>query len=157
MSSVVKRTIRSTPYRDAQATWAAIVEILSAGGSADARTEMNSVSGIVASTITDQCPRDAPIVATCDGPRTRFYCLYDDDALESDSFNESGVQHDGTKGDWKISIPCLEDDLSWVRAALKEKSSRITARDQADDTPIEKAERAEASEDLVLDLKGLLG
>lgn len=157
MSSVVKRTIRSTPYREAQATWAVIVEILSAGGSADAQAEMNSVAGIVASTIADQCARDAPIVATCDGPRTRFYCLFDDDALESDSFNESAVQHDGTKGDWKISIPCPKDDLSWVRAALKEKSSRITARDLADDTPIEKAERAEASEGLVLDLKGLLG
>jgi hypothetical protein len=157
MSSVVRRTIRSTPYRDAQATWEVIVGILTAGGSAGARTEMNSVAGIVASTITDQAPQNAPIVATCDGPRTRFYCLYDEDALESDSFNESGVSHDGTRGDWKISIPCHKDDLAWVRAALKEKSSRITARDQADNTPVEKAERAEASEGLVLDLKGFLG
>ncbi len=156
MSSVVRRTIRSTPYRDAQATWAVIVGILSASGSAEARAEMNSVSGIVASTIVDQASKNAPIVATCDGPRTRFYCLFDDDALESDSFNESAVSHDGTKGDWKISIPCLKDDLSWVQAALKEKTSRITAHDQADDAPVEKAEKALASEGLVLDLKGFL-
>ena len=157
MSSVVRRTVRSTPYRDARETWGVIVGILTATGSAAARTEMNSVAGIVASMIADQGPRDAPIVATCDGPRTRFYCLYDEDALESDSFNESGVSHDGTKGDWKISIPCQKDDLPWVQAALKEKSSRITARDQADDASVEKAERAEASEGLVLDLKGFLG
>jgi len=157
MSSVVRRTVRSTPYRDAQETWGVIVEILTAGGSADARTEMNAVAGVVVSVIADQGARDAPIVATCDGPRTRFYCLYDEDALESDSFNESGVSHDGTKGDWKISVPCPKDDLAWVQAALKEKSSRITARDQADDAPAEKAARAEANEGLVLDLKGFLG
>lgn len=156
MSSVVRRTVRSTPYRDARETWGVIVGILTAGGSADALTEMNAVAGIVASVVADQGPRDAPIVATCDGPRTRFYCLYDEDALEAGDFNESGVSHDGTKGDWKISIPCPKDDLAWVQAALKEKSSRITARDQADDAPFEKAARAETSEDLALDLKGFL-
>ncbi|WP_286134709.1 hypothetical protein [Methylobacterium sp. Leaf123] len=150
----MRRTIRSTPYRDARETWEAIVNILTAGGAPEARTEMNSVTGIVASVIADQCPQGAPIIATCDGPRTRFYCLYDDDALEADTYNESGLSHDATKGDWRVSIPCQEEDLTWVQTALKEKTSRVTARNQADDAP---AEKAEASESLVLNLKGLLG
>ena len=156
MSSVVRRTVRSTPYRDARETWDLIVAILTRDAAADARAEMDAVAGIVASTIADRSPLHVPIAATCDGPQTRFYCLFDDDALESDASNESGVQHDGTNGDWRISIPCQKDDLTWVQAALKEKSSRITARDGAHDASIEKAGRAEASGGLVLDPKGFL-
>ncbi|MBB5763356.1 hypothetical protein ABEV34_10580 [Methylorubrum rhodesianum] len=157
MSSVVRRTIRSTPYRDARETWELIITILTAGGAPEARTEMSSVTGIVASIIADHCPQNAPIIATCEGPRTRFYCLYDDDALEADTYNESGLSHDATKGDWRVSIPCQDEDLTWVQAALKEKTSRITARNEADDVTPEKSEKAEASEGLVLNLKGLLG
>lgn len=155
MSTVIKRSIRSTPFRDAGGTWELIVNLLTAGKSSAAKTEMMSVSGIVASTIADQCPSAAPIVATCEGPRTRFYCLYDEDALEGDASNESSLQHDATKGDWKISIPCSSDDLTWVTAALKEKTSRITARDKADDAPVENSQKAESAGGLVLDLKGL--
>ena len=155
MSTVIKRSIRSTPFRDAGGTWKLIVGLLTAGKSSEAETEMMSVSGIVASTIADQCTSAAPIICTCEGPRTRFYCLYDDEALEGAASNESGLPHDATKGDWRISIPCSTDDLAWVRAALKEKTSRISARDKSDDAPVDKSQNAEAAGGLVLDLKGL--
>ncbi|ARO54862.1 hypothetical protein B2G69_12470 [Methylorubrum zatmanii] len=155
MSTVIKRSIRSTPFRDAIGTWELIIGLMTAGKSSAAKTEMMSVSGIVASTIADQCPSAAPIVATCEGPRTRFYCLYDDDALEGDEANEVSLSHDATKGDWRISIPCSADDLTWVRAALKEKTSRITARDKADDAPVEKSQKTESAGGMVLDLKGV--
>ena len=40
---------------------------------------------------------------------------------------------------------------------MRDDFSFSAAPTQADDTPVEKAERAEASEGLVLDLKGFLG
>ena len=53
-----------------------------------ARAELLAVAGIAASIIADQAPRDAAIVVTCDGPRTRIYCLYDEDAIDGAEANE---------------------------------------------------------------------
>src|SRR3546814_224340 len=82
MTTVARRTFSSTPQRDAHQTWTAIVDLLTQGNTGAARSDLLAVSGVAASVIADQAPKDAPIVVTCDGPRTRIYCLYDDDALE---------------------------------------------------------------------------
>ena len=73
MSTVASRTFKSTPERDAAQTWAAIVDLLTQGKPSEARTELLAASGIAASTIADQAPKDAAITVTCDGPRTRIY------------------------------------------------------------------------------------
>jgi hypothetical protein len=70
-----------------------------------------------------------PVVVCGSGPRVRIYCLYNEDAVEGDDANEAALSFHPTTGDWKISLPCPADDLSWVRDALKAKSKRITARD----------------------------
>ena len=49
-----------------------------------------------ASVIADQSPKASPIVATCDGPRTRIYCLFDDDSLER--YAETSELHAGNSG-----------------------------------------------------------
>ena len=157
MTTVARRTFRSTPARDALATWSAIVNLLTRGIDGAARTELLAVAGIAASVIADHAPEDAPIVATCDGPRTRIYCLYDDDAINGSDANEDPLGFDPLKGDWRVSLPAPADDLSWVQAALKEHSDRITARDT--DTPIAKDQSSKASDvqTLVLDPKEFIG
>jgi hypothetical protein len=87
------------------------------------------ISGIAASVISDQAPGKAPIVATCDGPRTRIYCVYDEEALDESNENESPLGYDPLNGDWEVSLPCEKDDLQWVQRALKQATSRVTARD----------------------------
>ena len=82
MSTVVRRTFRSTPHRDALRTWTAIVDLLTHGKSGEARTELLAVGGVAASVIADQSPSASAIIVTCDGPHTRIYCLYDDAAIE---------------------------------------------------------------------------
>lgn len=156
--SVASRTFRSSPHRDAAATWAEIVELLTQGWQGDARTELLAVSGIAASTIADRSPADAAIVVTCDGPRTRIYCVYDDDALDESNGNESALGFDPLNGDWRVSLPCQPDDLSWVQSALTTHSERVTARDLASAL----SESAAVSHNagpvpLVLDRKGFLG
>ena len=157
MTTVARRTFRSTPARDALATWTAIVDLLARGTAGAARTELLAVAGIAASVIADHAPEDAPIVATCDGPRTRIYCLYDDDAIDGSDANEDPLGFDPLKGDWRVSLPAPAEDLSWVRAALKEHSDRITARDP--DTPVSKdqSRKSTDTQTLVLDPKGFLG
>jgi hypothetical protein len=157
MTTVASRTFRSTPHRHAGATWSAIVDLLTQGRTGEARTELLAVSGIAASIIADQVPKAAAIVVTCEGPRTRIYCLFDDDAVEGSDANEDPIGFDPLKGAWTVSLPCAEDDLSWVQAALKKHGSRITARDQAEKAAAETDQKASASETLVLDPKGFLG
>lgn len=127
--STVSRTFRSTPHRDAKATWDAISAMLTRGNASDASTELNAVAGIASSVIADTAPKDAPIIVKCDGPRTRIYCVYDEDALDESSANEDALGFDPLAGDWQISLPCTSDDLAWVQRALANHSKRITARD----------------------------
>jgi hypothetical protein len=155
VSTVASRTLRSSPYRDAAETWSAIVDLLTENRTGDARAELLGVAGVAASVIADEAPKDAPIVVTCDGPRTRLYCVYADDAVDGSDANEDVLGFDALKGDWRISLPCEKDDLSWVQSALARRSSRITARElganvAADDTT------AAATGSLTIDPKGFL-
>ena len=157
MTTVASRTFRSTPQRDALMTWTAIVELLTQGKAGTAQTELLSVAGIAASVIADQAPNGAAIVVTCDGPRTRIYCIYDDDEIDGSNANEDSLGFDPLKGDWRISLPCLLEDLTWVQGALKQHSSRITARDRDTAVSTEKSSNATKVQALVLDPKGFLG
>jgi len=57
---------------------------------------------------------------------SRIYCTYDDDAIDGAGANETvGLRF--LSGNWRLSLPCLADDLPWVQAALKKHSERITA------------------------------
>jgi hypothetical protein len=156
VSTVAIRTFASTPKRDAAETWAAIVDLLTGGKNGPARNELLAVSGVAASIIADQAPKGAPIVVTCDGPRTRIYCLYDDDAIEGSDANEDALGFDPLEGNWRVSLPCPKDDLPWVQGALKKHSARITAREP--DAEVMKAEDATPVQGhaLIFDPKGFL-
>jgi hypothetical protein len=103
MTTVASRIFRSTPHRDCHDTWLAITDILTQGRTGDARAELLAAACIAASTIADQAPRDAAIVVTCDGPRTRIYCLYDENAIDGEDANEDALGFDPLKGDWRVS------------------------------------------------------
>jgi hypothetical protein len=126
MTTVVSRTFRSSPHRDALQTWDAIVELLTQGKDGTARSELRAVAGVAASLIADQAPKSAPIVATCDGPRTRIYCLFDEDAIDGDDANEEVLGFEPLKGDWESrcrvrrssSAGCKPRSKSTVLASL---------------------------------------
>ncbi|MGD9658908.1 MAG: hypothetical protein AB7U61_14955 [Methylocystis sp.] len=157
MSTVASRIFISTPQRDALQTWVAIVELLTQASNGGAKTELRSVDGIVASIIAEQALKDAAIVVTCDGPRTRIYCLYDDDVIDGSDAKEDVLGFDPLKGDWRVSLPCPKDDLEWVQDALKKHSSRITARDMTTAVSDEDGANATKSQALVFHPKGFLG
>lgn len=128
-ATVVKRVVRGSPHRDAVETWDFIVELLTQGKSGAKRDELLSVVGVASAILTEMAPKDAAIVIECKGPRTRIYCLYDEDAIDGSDAKEDALGHDPLEGEWAISLPCPKDDLAWVERALKTKSTRITARD----------------------------
>lgn len=158
MSTVVRRCFAATPARPADATWHAIVDLLTGGRAGAARDELLSVLGAAASVITDQAPRDVPIVVTCEGSRTRVYCLYDDDAIEASDANEDALGFDPLAGDWAVSLPCPADDLDWIGADLARRSARITARSMEDNAPAAGGDAASgAAAAMTIDVKGFLG
>lgn len=155
MATVAKRTIRNSPHRDALATWQLIIDLLTATNTG-ARAELEGVSGIASSTIADKACEESAIVVSCDGPQTRIYCLFDDNAIDGSDANEDVLAFDPLKGDWSISLPCTGDDLTWVQNALKEKSDRITARNLNEKKQTnESASKSQVG--LELDVEGFLG
>lgn len=157
MSTVIRRTFTSSPVRDAHETWTAIVALLTKACPQAVRDELVAVSGTATSIISDQAPGKVPIVVTCDGPRTRLYCIYDDDALDGSDSNEEALSYDPLKGNWAISLPCPAEDLSWVQASLGRHSERITARDMADAASATRENKSEASVGLTFNPAGFLG
>lgn len=155
MTTVASRIVRSSPHRNTSSTWDFIVDLLTQGKAGTAKTELLAVAGIASSIIAERSPKDAAIVVTCNGPRTRIYCLYDEDAIDGSDAKEDSLGFDPLQGDWKVSLPCTEEDLEWVQRALNAKSSRITARDQA--TKLGEGEEDKAqSQGLTLDVKAFL-
>lgn len=155
MSTVASRTFRSSPHRDASATWELIVELLTQGSNGQAKSELRAVTGIASSLISDRAPKDAPIIVTCNGPRTRIYCIYDDNAIDGSDANEGVLGFDPIKDDWAVSLPCPKDELDWVTSALKKHSDRISARDLSTGINAEATSKSTA-QSMTLDLAGFL-
>jgi hypothetical protein len=132
--TTIARRIVSVPERTATETWNIICQLLAPDSSSAASRELASVAGIACSVITRQA-MTAPIVLYGSGPRLRIYCLYNEDAIEGDNASESKLPFEATAGDWRLSLPCPEEDLAWVQSALSEKSKRISARDM--EAPVE--------------------
>lgn len=156
MTTVASRRVVSIPQRDAGSTWRAIVDLLTRGQPSAARTELLAVSGVAACLIADKAPENAAIVVTCDGPRTRVYCLYDENAIDGADKNEDPIGYDALSGDWRVSLPCSAGDLSWVQRALKTHSARVSARDEAETLRAEKEADAKCSAALSLDVEGFM-
>jgi hypothetical protein len=142
--TTIARRIVSEPVRDATATWQTIVNLLAPSSMAAARSELLSVTGIACSLIAGEAFKDAPAVMFGTGPRIRIYCLYGDDAMTGDGATESALASSPVSGEWALSLPCEPDDLEWVSAALKKRSSRITARDL--NLPVEEDEKDNADQ-----------
>lgn len=129
MVTVVKRQIRATPHRTASGVWELITDLIAPDPNSSARRELSSVAGVLGQVIASDAPESDPIVVFGNGPRVRFYCLYDEAAITGDDANEGPLAFNATEGDWRMSVAALVDDVDWVRGELKKLSNRITVRE----------------------------
>jgi hypothetical protein len=132
MTTVISRRIIAIPVRSSSEAWRAIVDLLASQSESDARKELLAITGISSSIISSEIMKDSPAVVYGSGPRIRFYCLYGEEAITGDSSSEKSFAFDPTEGDWKMSLPCAEEDLDWVKVTLKKYSARITVRGAAE-------------------------
>ena len=126
--TAVRRTFVSIPERSATDTWGCIVALIAPDSDSPARGELAAVAGVACSCISDEALADDALVVYGAGPRLRVYALYGDDAVEGERANESALSWVPTDRDWRMSIPCLSDDLAWVQARLARTSTRVSAR-----------------------------
>ena len=142
--TVVTRNIRATPYRAANDAWEVIVRLL-APNPGPAHDELERVSGIASSLIASESSKDHPMVVWGAGPRVRIRCQFGEDAVTGDNATEDKLAKSPTDGDWSMSLPCSEEDLTWIKAALAKQSNRITARKLGEAVEIDEREERSAS------------
>src|ERR1700681_4633435 len=133
MSTVLARRIASSPIRSAAQTWAKIVEIIAPDPKSAARKELAKAAGVACASISSEATKGAPIVIWGGGLRVRVYCVFDENAITQDEVNEDALPKSPTDGEWKMSIPCLREDVKWSSANLVAASSRISARSVDDE------------------------
>lgn len=127
--TVIARRISAIPVRSASEVWQVIVNLLTSASETEAYKELIGVTGIASSLISSEVMKDSPIIIYGSNPRLRIYCLYGEDAISGESASESSLPFKPTEGDWRMSLPCPEDELDWIQKALEKQSKHIAARD----------------------------
>lgn len=155
MSTVLARRIASTPVRTVADTWAKIVEIIAPDPGGAARKELTKVAGTVCASIASEAPKEVPIVIWGGGPRIRFYCVFDEDAITNNGVNEDALPKSPAEGDWRMSVPFLAEDVAWSGASLAAASSRVSAR-SVDDEVADEEPDAKAAAPLSINLAEFL-
>lgn len=116
--TVHARRIASVPIRTASETWRAICDLIAPHDSV-ARSVLDAATGLGSMLIAEEYSADNPIIVSGSGPQLRLYTLHSDEALESDA-EEDPLAFDPTAGDWKMSLPCGEVDISEAQLAARE-------------------------------------
>jgi hypothetical protein len=156
MSSVVARRILATPVRDAGQTWDTIMSLIAPDANSDARKDLVKASGIACSSIASEATRGAAIVVWGGGVRVRFYCLFDEDAMTGDGKNEDALPSSPTQGDWKVSIPCLPEDVAWSQKKLSATCAHVCARSMDEDVNDGEREATRMSAGLTINMAEFL-
>ncbi|WP_406345328.1 hypothetical protein [Streptomyces sp. NBC_00648] len=142
--SVIARRIASVPHRTSSQTWQAIVDLL-APDRGPARTALLAVAGPCSVTIAEEHTSSAAIVVLpATGPRIRIRTVHGGDALDAAQGETPLSSCPLEQPGWHLSLPCAEDDLDELRAALAA-HPQISVRVLDDDVPDDTQADARAS------------
>ena len=152
MSTVLARRVASTPVRTASQTWARITQILAPDPASATHAELRKAAGVACASISSEVTRDAAIIVWGAGPRVRVYCVFDDDAITGEDVSEDALPRSPTDGDWRMSIPCLPEDVPWSSNRLASVSTRVSARAMDEDVEDEETVTKAAAPPLTVNL-----
>ena len=138
----IRRDVASIPLRSAGETWRAIVDLVTGDGSVD-RAQLDAAASTMESLIADEMPAAVPIVLKGSGPRVVIYCLYNEDAMEAGT-DIDPLSFNPTAGDWRMTAPCEDADVTWMNNSLTSRAPRITVH-SVDETPAEDDDEAIAA------------
>jgi hypothetical protein len=119
----VRRDIASIPLRSAVGTWAEYKKLVTGTGSVDV-VQLDAGASVMTSLITDEVFKDEPLTLTGIGHRLVAYLLHGHDALEAGA-NIDKLVWNPTAGDWKLLVPCPEDQYDWAKKTLAARAPRF--------------------------------
>ncbi len=156
MSTVIVRRVAATPNRTAGQTWEKIQEILAPSPSSEARRILAKAAGVACASISSEATNDAAVVVWGGGPRVRIYCVFGEDAITGDGVNEDSLPKAPTMSNWRMSIPCPPEDVTWSNLKLATISDRISARSFEDDVDADDSATASSAKSMTIDEKEFL-
>lgn len=154
--TTLARKVNAIPARLASEAWQRIVDLV-APTNESARAELRLVGGLGASLITREAMAKSPIIVSGEGPRIRIYCVYGTDAIEGEKANEAVLPDSPAEsGAWAMSLPCPSEDLEWIAASLRKKSTLVTARDMSETDLPEAANATTAAATATINVESFL-
>ena len=119
----VRRDIASIPLRSAVGTWTEYKKLVTGAGSVDVG-QFDAAASVITSLITDEGFKDEPLTLTGVSHRLVVYILHAHDALEAGA-NIDKLAWNPTAGDWKLFIPCPEEQYDWAKKTLATRAPRF--------------------------------
>ena len=119
----VRRDIASIPLRSAEETWTEYKKLVTGAGSVDAG-QFDAAATVMTSLITDEAFRDEPLTLTGVSHRLVVYLLHGHDALEAGADIDK-LAWNPTAGDWKLFVPCPEEQCDWAKKTLAARAPRF--------------------------------
>ena len=129
--SIIIRKIASSPKNNASKTWDIITEIV-CHKSLDHRKEFLKVKGGVCSVISEKTPKDRPIIIRGNGPLLRIYCLYGDDAVDSEEVSEDVLNWNPLSKNWIVYVPCPKSEIDGLQSFFKNQCENFLVYDSED-------------------------
>jgi hypothetical protein len=119
----VRRDIASIPLCSAEETWAEYKKLITGLGSVDAG-QFDAAATVMTSLITDEAFQDEPLTLTGVSHRLVVYLLHGHDALEAGADIDK-LAWNPTAGDWKLFVPCPEEQYDWAKKTLAARAPRF--------------------------------
>lgn len=119
----VRRDIASIPLRSAVDTWAEYRKLVSGTGSVDVG-QFDAAASVMTSLIADEAFKDEPLTLTGVSHRVVSYLAHGHDALEAGK-NIDKLAWNPTAGDWKLFVPCPEEQYDWAKKTLATRAPRF--------------------------------
>lgn len=139
----IRRDISSIPFRTAEQTWSVIRELITKHDSIDA-DQLEKAASVMHSLIADECLDQHPITVTGGGHRLVIYLRYRGQATEEGA-NTDSLDWNPTAGDWKMYIPCTEENIEWVKKALSSRATRMVVHGLEEEPYKEDAKKNQTS------------
>ena len=139
----VRRDIASIPLRSSEETWAEYKRLVTGPDSVDAG-QFDAAATVMTSIITDEAFRDEPLTLAGVSHRLVVYLLHGHDALEAGP-NIDKLAWNPTSGDWKLFVPCPEEQFGWAKKTLAARAPRFVALKPGEKVKEEETEVAEAA------------
>lgn len=137
-----RRDVAATPKRTGAETWEEIIGLITKPDTVD-KDQLVAARSVMATLLTEPSYADHPLTLKGQGDRLVIYCAYGADALTLDDPDPLGWSP--TAGEWRLFVPCEDEDLAWAKDTLAKRAPRIRLH-SFDEVP---GELAEATADAV--------